>query len=254
MEKLARRWLSRWMPGIEPTPLVIARLVTRLQGARVELITTAVCTAGLLMWVAVDPRFDGDTGPQNADLNGLAWSIAANLVLVLTATIGLWYQHRVDRARLSGMTVRTAHPSAADVRQVLGSASFGTTVVIYGSGLALGAITAALAPKEADRMLGLVFLIGVAVFIGLAALNLAVVLRRPALAEDADSLRVDDVLRGVDARRAVAPYPPMAAVYAAVTSTDGSPVSWPFLCYAAVGFVGWALTQRPAACRTVAVP
>jgi hypothetical protein len=241
------------MPGIEPTPLVIARLVTRMRGARAELITVFVCTAGLVAWVAVDPRFDGDTTPQNADLNGLGWSIAVNAVLVLTASIGLWHRHRAEDARLAGMTVRTAHPSAADVRQVLGPASFNAAVAAYGGGLALGAITALLAPKAGDRMLGLAFLIGVVVFIGLAVLNLAVVLRRPALAEDADSLRVDDVLRSVDARSVVGPYPAIAAVVAGVSTTDGSWLIWPFLCYAAVGFFGWAFAQRPAACRVVAV-
>jgi hypothetical protein len=253
VENRARHWLSRRLPGVEPTPLLVSRLEARRRGLQAELITVAVCVAAMLVWAAVDRRNRPPVGPDAVDVRGLVLFIGINLALVLGMSAGILRRRGLERAALAGRTVRSAHPSAASVGRLIGERMRTMVIAVQGCGVVLGAAVALFAPREPDRIFGLAFLIGVGVLGALGAVNLAAVMRRPALAEDSESLVVDDLLRAEDARRAVAPYSVMVALVAG-TGTADSWVVWPFLCFAVLGLAYWMLTERAVTCQVVAVP
>lgn len=89
-------------------------------------------------------------------------------------------------------------------------------------------------------------MVGTAILAGVGGLALVTTLRRPSLAEDSDSLLVDDVLRADDARNTVAPYPIAIALVTGLSSTVDSWVLWPFLGYAAVALILWIPAERAA--------
>jgi hypothetical protein len=149
----------------------------------------------------------------------------------------------VERRLLAASRTRSAHPAAAGVARVLGTGHLAAVLVVHGGGLLLGAVTVLLAPNPPDRALALAFLGSMAVLATLSGLALAGVLRRPSVAEDSDSLLVDDVLRTQDARAAVAPFQLVVALVAAVGSTVGSWLIWSFLGYVAIGTACWVAAE-----------
>jgi hypothetical protein len=136
---------------------------------------------------------------------------------------------------------------------VLGTGHVAAILVMHGGGLLLGAATALLAPRPPDRTLAITFLACVAVTAALSGVALAGVLRRPSVAEDSESLLVDDLLRAQDAREVVQPYPIMLAIVAAAGSTVGSWQVWTFLAYAGLSTVFW-LSVEFSARRTMPTP
>jgi hypothetical protein len=122
---------------------------------------------------------------------------------------------------------------------VLGSPHLAVVLIVHGGGLVLCTAAALLASRPADRALALAFLGPVAVLAALSGLALAGVLRRPSVAEDSDSLLVDDVLRTLEARATVLPLPVLVALVAAMGGTGGSWLTWSFFTYAGLGTAFW---------------
>jgi hypothetical protein len=82
-----------------------------------------------------------------------------------------------------------------------------------------------------------IFLVGVVGCAGLVWASLVDVMRRPVLADDEVSLAADDLLRVIDARRALGPFPVVFVV--PVTTIVGSPGHWwIFLCAVAIAWIG----------------
>ena len=81
----------------------------------------------------------------------------------------------------------------------------------------------------------MLLVLGVTICAGLAVVALADVIRRPVLAEDAASLSADDLLRVIDARQTLYPFPIVFAVPLS-TAVGGSGRWWIFLGAVAVAW------------------
>ncbi|HEU5476164.1 MAG TPA: hypothetical protein VFV67_36530 [Actinophytocola sp.] len=245
----ARCWLRRQRLEIEPSPLVVGRLEARRRGARAEIVTELAGVIALLTWMFL--VHGGDDPVTNQ-----AWSIGIIGIVVVGMLVGFWWQRRVERPLLAGHPTRAAHPAAAGVERVLGRAHLRAAVAVYGGGLLLGTALAMFAPPGTARGLALVFLAGVTVLGALSGLALATTLRRPSLADDAESLLVDDALRTEDARRATLPYVLIVALMFAMDPTIGlgSPASMALLGYAVAGGACWYLAERNARCARKVEP
>ncbi|HEV8557000.1 MAG TPA: hypothetical protein VGR06_11470 [Actinophytocola sp.] len=251
----AREWLRRNQLGrIEPSALLVERLEARRRGNWITFGTVMAYTAIFTILSDLAERSRSDSTPDESDVSGLAWSVLTPVVIILAWGAGLWYSYRAERRLLGARRTRTAHPAAARVARVLGPRYLAVVLVVHGGGLLLGAATALLASRPVDRALALAFLGSIAVLATLFGLVLAGVLRRPSVAEDSDSLLVDDVLRTQDARAAVVPLPILVALVAALgDSTVGSWLIWSLLGYAVLGAACWVaaevaghLTRSPA--------
>ena len=256
----AREWLRRNRLGhIEPSALLVDRLEVRRRGNRVYGFTFATFMALLIVGMLISGWGRSDFDPNETNVGNVGTIVFNNVCLILAMGTGWWYAYRAERRLMLARRTRTAHPTAAGMARVLGSRYSAVVLVVYGGGLLVGAATALMAHRPADRTLALTFLGSVAVLATLTGLALAAVLRRPSVAEDSDSLLVDDVLRTQDARAAVMPFPIVVALVAAEGSNIDSTVSpwliWSFLGYAALGAASWA--AMAIACRlakrTVAV-
>jgi hypothetical protein len=224
---------------IEPSALLVARLEARRRSAWVSFGVFWVYIAIFTIWS------DGQSGSASAetDVSGLAWSVLTPVVMILAGCAGLWYVYRMERRLLAARRIRTAHPAAAGAARVLGSPHFAVVLIVHGGGLVLGTAAALLASRPADRALALAFLGSVAVLAALSGLALAGVLRRPSVAEDSDSLLVDDVLRTLEARTTVLPLPILVALVAAMGGTGGSWLTWSFFAYAGLGTAFWLYAE-----------
>ncbi|HEV2783857.1 MAG TPA: hypothetical protein VGX25_31105 [Actinophytocola sp.] len=249
-----REWLGRNRLGhIEPSALLVERLAARRRGNRINVGTVLAFFVILGAWSVTTGRSGSAFDPDETDVSGLVFFVLTNVALILALWAGLWYAYRAERRLLAASRTRTAHPAAAGVARVLGRSHLAAVLVVHGGGLLLGAATALLAPRPPDRALALAFLGSVALLSVLSGLAVAGVLRRPSVAEDSDSLLVDDVLRTQDTRAAVAPFPILVALVAGVGSTVGSWLIWSFLAYAGLGCVCWAYAELSAR-RTAPVP
>jgi hypothetical protein len=234
----ARKWLNRnRLGGIEPSALLVDRLTARRRGSWIVAIA-ALASVGA--WSVFDDPSEPAPGPHETDVGDLVGFMVINLALVFATLIGLWWVYRQERRLLATRTTRTAHPAAASVARVLGTGHVAASLVVYGGGLLVGAAAALLAPRP-ERALALAFLVSVAVVAALSGLALAGVLRRPSVAEDSESLLVDDILRTDDAHTVVAPLPLVVALVAAI----GEPITpwlfWMLLGYTVIGAIAWLL-------------
>jgi hypothetical protein len=212
-DRAAARWLARHgLAGAgpdRPTPLLAARLAARLDSADAYRRTGTVRLAGYA-------------------------------ALVLAALLAHWLWQRVlraaDRRAGAGLATRVAHPAPPGWRTVLGRRCLALAAAMNAGALGLAAATAALAHPGADRTAAVLVLVAIAALDGLVALDVADIVRRPALAADALSLRVDDVLRAEDARTvAVSIQPAALAVFAVLSLTPdvtSALIGW---CYALIG-------------------
>jgi len=250
----AREWLGRNQLGrIEPSALLVARLEARRHISRILGGAALAVTAILGFWGAFGARSTPAFAVAGVDVTGLAWFVLVGAVSLLAQGAGLLSVYRVERRLIRARRTRTAHPTATSVARVLGTGHLAAILVMHGGGLLLGAATALLASRPPDRTLALVFLASVAVTTALSGLALATVLRRPSVAEDSESLLVDDVLRVQDARETVQPFPIVLAGVAGAGSTVGSWQVWTFLAFAGLGAVFWLYVAFSAR-HTVPVP
>ena len=238
----ARWWLDRHrLRGIEPTPLLAARLAARRAGIRAEIATIAIVILGMLAWSFVVRWGKGSDDPGAGDF---AWLASFYVALIAGMAVGFWWQRRTEQPLLAAMTVRSAHPAATSPVRLLGRRRLTAAIAVNGGGLVVGVAVAVLATTERERAIGLAVLVGVAVLATLGTLILAIVLRRPSLAEDSDSLAVDDRLRLEDAKRALVPYALPIGLIAALDSTLSPLVAWLFRGYVVAAAICFVLGER----------
>src|SRR5690606_19393301 len=99
------------------------------------------------------------------------------------------------------LTRRVAHPEAVRVRDVVGGWFVVATTVTFGAGALAGLVAAGIAADPTDRGRGLILLSAVGAFALIGLAGLVQVVRRPAIADDKQSLMDDLVLRREDALR-----------------------------------------------------
>jgi hypothetical protein len=241
----ARKWLRGHRLGdVEPSELLVARLEARRRGNRIHIAAVVAFIMIMGVWRWIDR-----SAPDENTVSGIGLSAFMYAMVIVALCLGWWYQDRAERHLLSLMRIRSAHPAATSVRDVLGPAHLVAVTVVFGGGLLLGAAGALLAPRPSDRVLALTFLVAVAVLAALGCLALVTVLRRPTVAEDAESILVDDVLRTQDARFALIPLPILVALATAGGTTTGSWMAWALLAYTAVGAACWLSAELLAGLR-----
>jgi hypothetical protein len=241
----ARKWLrGNRLGDVEPSELLVARLEARRKGNRIHLAAGLAFITVMGVWRGIDR-----SAPDENTVSGIGLSAFMYAMFIVALCLGWWYQDRAERRLLPPTRIRTAHPAATSVLDVLGPAHLVAGTVVFGGGLLLGAAGALLAPRQPDRVLALTFLAAVTVLATLGCLALVTVLRRPTVAEDAESILVDDVLRTQDARSALMPLPILVALATASGTTPGSWVLWALLAYTAVGAACWLFAELLAGLR-----
>lgn len=241
VERAGRLLRRNGLGHIEPSALLVARLEARRRSAWISFGVFWVYIAIFTIWN--DRRSGSASASDDTDVSGLAWSVLTPVVIIFAGCAGLWYVYRMERRLLAARRTRTAHPAAAGVVRVLGSRYLAVVAVAHGGGLLLGVAAAQLASRPADRALALAFLGSVAVLVTVSGLALAGVLRRPSVAEDSDSLLVDDVLRTQEARATVLPLPIVVALVAAMGDTGSSWLTWSLFAYAGLGAASWLYAE-----------
>jgi hypothetical protein len=248
----ARRWLARHgAADREVTPLLAARLAARRRG---EILTMVVLVAGIVaylawgVWESVVDYFTPSV-PEVTDLSRLA---ALFIVYALGAIAAQFVQARGERRIGAALSRRVAQPTAAGPVAVAGSWFAAAAAVVYGGGLLAGAVVA-LGGRDAsdgDRLIGVVFIGAVLAFAALGLGALAGVVRRPVVAEDAQSLVDDHLLRREEAMQAIAPYPAILAVVAGVNAYSDLAL-FVLVGYGLAAFATWLLAH---AATTAATP
>jgi FtsH-binding integral membrane protein len=250
----AAAWLIRHgLTGAEPTPLLAARLRVRRQSL------TAVVAALVVLGVLVVATF-GNVGTDSAEsfrrtaTVRLIGNVAVVVAVVLARWLWLRVVRRADRRLGAALARRVAHPAQPGGRAVLGRTGLAGIAVSYGGALGIGIAALVLVHTAQDRLTAAVSLLGIAVLAVTTAVEVADILRRPALAEDPLTLTVDDVLRAEDARAvATAPVPAMLAAFTAVTLIPAVPAGLLTACYVLIGcsvvVAAWSQTV-PAPVRT----
>jgi hypothetical protein len=201
--RLARQWLESYdLVGVEPTPLLVARVRTRDRSGRQAAVVVVVAgLALLLVMAALADAVPAPLGPVVA-----AGGFVGTGVLVL---LGVWWwlhhSRAVDRRIAATLTRRVASPWATDWRAVVGGRRLACAVVAYGGALLVGAVGILLADSPPRRAAAVTVLAFSVVVAWLVVATVVDVLRRPVLAEDAASLVYDELLRTEDARVALDP-------------------------------------------------
>jgi hypothetical protein len=233
-----QRWLARHgAEGREATSLLRARLDARRRGESLSSALIGAATAGYVAVVLADWPEVG-----LAVLYRVAGLCAA---IALAAILGLGVQGRRERRIGQSLTRRVAHPQALSVGAVVGRGFVAAAVAVFGAGVLAGLTVATGASDPYDRGLGLVLLGALGVFVLIGLVGLIQVVRRPAIADDEQSLMDDLVLRREDALGVVLPYSAFLAVIAAVQSRSLAILSL-LLGYALVSAAVWFIAYLAA--------
>lgn len=227
----AASWLAgHGAPDATPSPLIAARL--RVRRRSVLVLFVALPVIGVVVVTA-------DAVPASETFGFLSLYLG----LLLVGVLGQWLRLRAlrlaDRRLGTALRRRVTHPGSTGWRTVLGPRRLAVAGVMYGLGLALGLLDMGYARTPSDWALIATYLAGVTVLAALSAGEVADVVRRPAVAEDALSLAVDDVLRTEDAEQiVVTPVPAMLAVFASI-ALSRTP-DWYVEVYLVMGVVAFA--------------
>lgn len=237
----ARDWLARHGAGERtPSPLLAARLAVREQAQRrLNVLVSAstfllVCAVGLNEFVDLSLVIGGE------DLLG-PLALAA---FYLLAAASLWWlsrrQRRQERRIAAELTRRVARSVVRPPGEVLGGWFLAAGAVTYVGGAALGMGMALFSAEFTDRALGGIFAAGTLTLGLVAAVVAGEEVRRPAFAEDDDTLAVDDQLRTEDAHFVVPFAVGVAVVFAGTAESDTASIL--LLVFAGVSGVLWATT------------
>lgn len=252
-EARARQWLDRHgATGRPTTPLLQARLGARHRSETLSWLLMGAVLAAFVVAVFVVGELSDVSGSERASLlePGFLQIGIFYVVMALAVIAGLWLQDRDERRIARTLTRRVAHPQAVRVSTVVGRWFIVTATVTVGAGLLAGAVAAMIATEPRDRELAYAMLAAIGVFALLGLAGLVRVVRRPAIADDEQSLGDDLLLRREDALRVVPPYPATLAAVAAVQSRSLT-VLFVFLGYALVALIvsflaSWAVSRAPA--------
>lgn len=246
-EARARRWLGRHgAANRETTPLLTARLDARHRG---EAVSTGVIVVAIAAYLSAIAFSDAPRGGTTA-LSRITMFYVAS---ALAAILALWVQGRAERRIGRALARRVAHPAAVRVGTVVGRWCIIAAVLVVGAGGLVSSVAAVTAPDPDDRLLGLILLGAVGAFALIGLAGLVQVVRRPAIADDEQSLVDDLLLRREDALRVLIPYPALLALIAAVQSRS-LPVLFGFLAYAVIAAAAWTLAYWATTHATAARP
>jgi hypothetical protein len=197
--RLAGAWLAQHgLADTTPTPALATRLAVRYKARLAD----SVMLAGLIIAVALTRAY------------GLVSDVDARIPLLILAAlmggmvVGRWWLdrwvRRVDHRAGSGLTRRATHTIPPGWRAVVGVPHMAFAGATIAATLAL-AFSALTVDDSEIRYAAAALLIGVAGGAAAIAVRIQHLLTRPVVAEDAESLTADVVMRIEDAREATAP-------------------------------------------------
>ncbi|MDA0636092.1 hypothetical protein OUY22_21935 [Nonomuraea sp. MCN248] len=196
--RLASEWLAQHdLPGARPTPLLAGRLAVRRRARlAAHVLLTVLILASTL---AATSAFGGVTTPR--PLVALAALVAG--LLLAQSLLDRWVR-RVDRRAGATLSRRAAHLIQPGWRAVLGRPFAVFAAATFAGGMALAGSALAV-PDPAVRQSAVVLLIGLLGVTAVIALRLRHLIRHPVVAEDAESLTADVIMRVEDARDLTVP-------------------------------------------------
>ncbi|MEV4713982.1 hypothetical protein [Micromonospora sp. NPDC049374] len=193
------RWLAgHGLDGVEPTPLLAARLVVRRRAKLADSLLLAAFLLGAALTHTVRLTY--------APSSWLPLLVLTALVVVLLVARWLlgWWVRRVDQRAGAQLSRRVAHPVKLGWPEVLGRPYAIFTVTAFTSAVLL-AVSVLPVSDSGLRYGAAVVLIGLAGSGAGTVMQLRQVLASPAVAEDAASLTADVIMRVEDARALVTP-------------------------------------------------
>lgn len=236
----AREWLhKRGATGREPSHVLAARLAVRQRRTDRELLLLVLLGVAIIPFALVREFASLSLEIGGEDVLGVVQLAAFYVMMAGLAWWGSRSQRRAERHIAASLPRRVAHNANTSVVGVLGVPFLVSWAATYLGGVALGVGLVVGADAVTDRLTAAVFAAGTAVFAVITAVVAAEEVRRGALAEDEESLAVDDVLRTEDAHR-VLPFPVfLAAIYAADATETATTAA--LAVFAVVTLVLWAV-------------
>lgn len=225
----ARSWLRRHgFSDTGMTPLLIHRLEARQQAQRHLGSAVVAGAVGCGFTLIVDSTLVRVAG------------FAAVIVSVLAIRLLARQRRRATEREIAALlTRRVAHTVPLKTREVLGAGFMSAVVLLYlGAGLLV--LIAGDPEHETQTKLAVVALM--ATLGVLDGIEVSLIVRRPALAEDAQSLAIDDVLRAEDARTVLASLLPVVLSWTVLDLRlePSGPVLASLALLALLFWLGWA--------------
>jgi hypothetical protein len=201
--QLAGAWLAQHGLGdTEPTPELGARLAVR----KIVVVVDSVVLAAFIIALAL-VQVSRMTSDRLSDRAGALplMTLAALVggVLVVRFMLDRWVR-AVDRRAAAGLVRRATHPVPPGWRTIVGLPRLVFVVASTGGALALAASALAL-DDPGVRDAAVVLLIGLVGAAAAVAVRIWHLLTRPVVADDADTLTADLIMRIEDARDATTP-------------------------------------------------
>ncbi len=249
-QRVARRvraWLVQHGVGDrEPTPLLVARLRARDDGQRVARIVTFAALFTYIFGMIRRDEIDGSSLSPSGVLGTLVATSALGVALALGIVAALWVQRSADRRIAASLPRRVAHPAAVRLGGLLTGWFVASAIVVHVGGLLAAGAVAILATSPADRAASAVLAGCVIAFAAVGCAIVVEVVRRPAVADDPQSLVDDELLRREDALKAVEPVAGVVAVMAAIGSRSGGSVVAVYLIYSVAALLVWSRAAHAA--------
>ncbi|GAA2680300.1 hypothetical protein [Nonomuraea recticatena] len=198
--RMAGEWLAHHdLADTRPTPLLASRLAVR---RRARLATYVILAALIIVSALVATSALGGLQPYRPlPLLALAASVAG--LLLAQSLLDRWVR-RVDQRAGATLSRRAAHPIQPGWRTLLGRPFAVFAVATFAGAMALAASALAV-PEPTVRQMAVVVLIGLLGATAITAMQLRHLLRFPVVAEDAESLTADVIMRVEDARELTTP-------------------------------------------------
>lgn len=229
----AARWLRNHGLDAVPTPLLAARLAARRQAMTGLVVTVMIAVVVLTVergwWLVTStPTSPALAAPSLAGLvkgTGMGMVMGILAVVVMRGLSMRWVA-RAERRLGATLAVRAAHVPSAGWRTIMGTRRLWVTAVLYGGSTAVAVAAISFAESAEAIMMAIVLLGAIAALAAVTCVEIAGIMRRPCLAEDTASLRVDDVLRAADIQASTTPLLPALLAAPTVSQGGGQYPAW----------------------------
>ncbi|MEV0133789.1 hypothetical protein AB0H83_35655 [Dactylosporangium sp. NPDC050688] len=245
----AGAWLAgHGLAGVEPTPLLAARLAVRRRARLAGDVLLAVFLCGVaLAYISDLPHGEGPV--RRGPLLALTAMVVA---LVLAQSLLDRWVRRADRRAAATLPRRAAHPVRLGWRTLLGRPRAALTLATFAGAAAL-AVRGLTEEVAGARFAAVILLIGLAGVATSMAVQLRHVLTHPTVADDEASLTADVAMRVEDARAVATPSVVWCLPVVSVFSTTAGWWNAAWLVFTVLGVAALALiSARTAGTGTVA--
>lgn len=227
----AARWLRNHGLDAVPTPLLAARLAARRQAMTglvvMVMVAVVVLTVERGWWLVTStPTSPASAAPSLAGLVMGTVMGTVMLAVVVVRGLSMRWVARAERRLGATLAVRAAHVPSAGWRTIMGTRRLWVTAVLYGGSTAVAVAAISFAESAEATTMAIVLLGAIAALAAVTCFEIAGIMRRPCLAEDTASLRVDDVLRAADIQASTTPLLPALLAASTVSQGGGQYPAW----------------------------